>query len=331
MKPNFANAYSDCGLLYEETNFPEKALNYYDTAHALDPNNLIVLQNLTYLNEKLGNLNDAIKLNYKILKHKDSDDFRVHLDLAKCHKKIGNLNDALNHCGVALRLIMTDTEIIDVSQFLGSILLAMNKKEEALLFFNKAIELNPQCVKAYTNIGSIYQDCDNFIEAIHSYNIALDIIPNFPDAYCNLVQCLQHICDWSDYDERISKLKEIVIKQLNDDQVPSILPRYWLLYNFSLDTLKKIASKYAEQIIEKANLIKKGNKGCLNEKYIYNGLIRVGYVSSDFGKRSIAQLMLSISNFHNKNRIEVFCYSLSPKDDSSSWYVYNCLIKYVTS
>lgn len=325
LKPNYAYAYADCGIICEEKNLPEKALDYYEAAHALDPNNLNVLINLASLKEKQGKFEDVIELNFKILEHEDSDDFKVHLDIAKFQKKIGHFINALSNCGLAMKYVLTNSELMDVCLMLGGLLLDMKKKEDALKFFTKVIELNPQCAQAHTNIGSIYKDCDNFIEAIHAYNNALNIIPNFPDAYCNLVQCFQHICDWSDYDDRILKLKEIVAKQISNDQVPSILPHHSLLYHFSPEILKIIASKYAEQCINKANLVGKGSLDYDNQTFLSNGRIRVGYVSSDFGDHPITQLMQSIPNFHDRNKIEVFCYSLSPNDGSLSWYVYNFL------
>lgn len=52
MKPNFANAYSDCGLICEQKNLLKKALDYYGVA--LKPNNLTILQSLARLKEKQG-------------------------------------------------------------------------------------------------------------------------------------------------------------------------------------------------------------------------------------------------------------------------------------
>ena len=38
--------------------------------------------------------------------------------------------------------------------------------------------------------------------------------------------------------------------------------------------------------------------------------LRVGYVSSDFGNHPTSHLMQSIPGFHDRSRVEIFCYSL---------------------
>lgn len=53
MKPTFTDAYSICGLILEIENFPEKALDYYKTAYALNRNNSIILENLERIKKKL--------------------------------------------------------------------------------------------------------------------------------------------------------------------------------------------------------------------------------------------------------------------------------------
>ncbi|CAG8657944.1 25177_t:CDS:2 [Cetraspora pellucida] len=45
--------------------------------------------------------------------------------------------------------------------------------------------------------------------------------------------------------------------------------------------------------------------------------LRVGYVSSDFKDHPLAHLMQSVFGMHDRNIIEVYCYSLSPNDGSS--------------
>ena len=48
-----------------------------------------------------------------------------------------------------------------------------------------------------------------------------------------------------------------------------------------------------------------------------NGRLRIGYISSDFGNHPTSHLMQSIPGFHDRSRVEIFCYSLSPDDGTS--------------
>lgn len=43
----------------------------------------------------------------------------------------------------------------------------------------------------------------------------------------------------------------------------------------------------------------------------------MGYVSSDFCNHPTSHLMQSIPGFHRRQRVEIFCYSLSADDNTS--------------
>ena len=45
-----------------------------------------------------------------------------------------------------------------------------------------------------------------------------------------------------------------------------------------------------------------------------SGRLRIGYVSSDFGNHPTSHLMQSIPGMHDREKVEIFCYSLSPDD-----------------
>jgi predicted O-linked N-acetylglucosamine transferase (SPINDLY family) len=46
-------------------------------------------------------------------------------------------------------------------------------------------------------------------------------------------------------------------------------------------------------------------------------IIKIGYVSSDFTNHPLAHLMQSVFKFHDRARFKVYCYSLSPSDNSA--------------
>lgn len=48
-----------------------------------------------------------------------------------------------------------------------------------------------------------------------------------------------------------------------------------------------------------------------------DGRLRIGYVSSDFCNHPTSHLMQSVPGFHRRNMVEIFCYSLSPDDNTS--------------
>ena len=61
----------------------------------------------------------------------------------------------------------------------------LGKKEEAILDYNKAIELNPSNDNAYSNRGNAKDDLGRKKEAILDYNKAIELNPNNDNAYSN--------------------------------------------------------------------------------------------------------------------------------------------------
>jgi tetratricopeptide (TPR) repeat protein len=102
----------------------------------------------------------------------------------------------------------------------------------------------------YTHI-TFFQDLENFPQAIQLYRKALKLKPDFPDAYCNLADCLQTVCDWSDYETRMKKLVSIVAEQLTKNCLPSVHPHSSMLYPLSHEFRKAIAARHATHCLEK--------------------------------------------------------------------------------
>jgi len=280
-----ANAYCDIAVIYEEYGILEKAIDYYKMA--------IQLQQPTHYNACLNLANILYRLNI-------------------------NLNDALTHYEKALEY---DNTSVDIYINMGNIYKILNKSKDALRCFYMAIQNDPHCIEAYIYIGSIQKDSDNFIEAIRAYEFILKLKPDLPDVYCNLVQCLQKICDWSDYDARMKKLQEIVNKQLNDDDILSLLPHDAFMLPLSIEVQTKIAFKYAKHCVEKLkNSIEEPQQFVHPTSLISsNGNLRIGFVSTNFSKHPITTIMESLSNIIYDYQVDVICYSISSNDNIPSW------------
>ncbi|XP_025206791.1 UDP-N-acetylglucosamine--peptide N-acetylglucosaminyltransferase 110 kDa subunit-like isoform X2 [Melanaphis sacchari] len=318
LKPNFAHAYCDSAIIYEKYDLYEKALKYYKMALQLQPDHLNALINMSLLKQKLGQFDDIVDIYKRILQIDESDAFDVHMNLANIlHKEIGNLNDALFHYEKALAY---DNTFVEIYVRMGIICTELNMSKKALSYLYTAIQLDSQCLEAFIKVGSIHKDSDNFIDAIRAYETVLKLKPDFPEVYCNLVQCLQKVCDWSDYDSHMAKLKEIVNQELEDDQVLSLLPHDSLLLPLSFEVQKKIATKYAQHCVEK---LKKSIEE--PQQFIYPtsikftaGNLRIGFVSTNFNKYPITTIMEFLSRL-NDDQIFVICYSISANDNIPSW------------
>lgn len=92
-------------------------------------------------------------------------------------------------------------EAVEVNFNLGLSLLAQNKMNEALLFFEKTTDINPTYANAYFQIGNIHKTANQFNKAISSYEKCLLLNPNHHEA----LNCLGVVlCRQNKQDQAIS-------------------------------------------------------------------------------------------------------------------------------
>jgi tetratricopeptide (TPR) repeat protein len=79
----------------------------------------------------------------------------------------------------------------DACNNLGHLLEALNRPEEAVGYYSKAIQIRPDFPEALLNLGNALQALHRYEEAIARYTSALRIKPNFPEALLNIGNALQ--------------------------------------------------------------------------------------------------------------------------------------------
>ena len=67
----------------------------------------------------------------------------------------------------------------------GNAYLRIDKVDEAIGDFSRAIELKPDFTEAYNNRGNAYVDKGDFIEAVDDFTISIGLQPDFAEAYRN--------------------------------------------------------------------------------------------------------------------------------------------------
>ncbi|CAD7078543.1 unnamed protein product [Hermetia illucens] len=87
-----------------------------------------------------------------------------------------------------------------------------------------------------------------------------------------------------------------------------------MLYPLTHEYRKAIAARHANLCLEKVHVLHKPPFKFCRE---FTGRLRIGYVSSDFGNHPTSHLMQSVPGLHDRSRVEIFCYALSPDDGTT--------------
>ncbi|XP_026678435.1 UDP-N-acetylglucosamine--peptide N-acetylglucosaminyltransferase 110 kDa subunit [Diaphorina citri] len=312
LQPNFPDAYCNLANALKEKGQVSEAEECYNTALRLCPTHADSLNNLANIKREQGYIEEATRLYLKALEV-FPEFAAAHSNLASVLQQQGKLTDALLHYKEAIRI---QPSFADAYSNMGNTLKEMQDIQGALQCYSRAIQINPGFADAHSNLASIHKDSGNIPEAIQSYRTALKLKPDFPDAYCNLAHCLQIVCDWTDYEARMKKLVSIVAEQLDKNRLPSVHPHHSMLYPLTHEYRKAIAARHANLCLEKINVLHKPPYKYTRELAPGNR-IRIGYVSSDFGNHPTSHLMQSVPGMHNKSRVEIFCYALSPDDGTT--------------
>nr|CAD7575087.1 unnamed protein product [Timema californicum] len=310
LQPNFPDAYCNLANALKEKGQVVEAEECYNTALRLCPSHADSLNNLANIKREQGYIEEATRLYLKALEV-FPEFAAAHSNLASVLQQQGKLNEALMHYKEAIRIQPT---FADAYSNMGNTLKEMQDIQGALQCYTRAIQINPAFADAHSNLASIHKDSGNIPEAIQSYRTALKLKPDFPDAYCNLAHCLQIVCDWTDYEARMKKLVSIVAEQLDKNRLPSVHPHHSMLYPLSHEFRKAIAARHANLCLEKIHVL---HKPPYKHSKEMNGRLRIGYVSSDFGNHPTSHLMQSIPGLHDRTKVEVYCYALSPDDGTT--------------
>ena len=181
------------------------------------------------------------------------------------------------------------------------------KVEEDLLNFKKAINLyekglkiDPNSYKALSNLGRLYQKNHNYPSAIKVFKKAIYLRPDLSHLKLSLLSCKAFSCDWSE-----PKYDNDLLNKINDlDR--EVCP--YALFPFQDNPKKDLirARNFFETKYKKVS-----EKICFKPK----NKIRIGYFSADFRKHAVMYLIKGLFKLHNKEKFEIYVYSLSSQED----------------
>jgi len=184
--------------------------------------------------------------------------------------------------------------------------------QEAISHFQQALSLEPDFVNAHVNLSAIYYEQMSYSNAIASCERALSIAPDDIKALYNLGLSLVPI---GKVEQAVEAMKRVLL--LNPD-LHKVRSTYLFILHYIADiTSERLYEAHMEWAALHAELISP-------EKQLTSTIakrerpMRVGYVSPDLRRHSVAYFMTSILEGHDRSVIESYCYSDTiNKDDMS--------------
>lgn len=191
----------------------------------------------------------------------------------------------------------------------GQILMQLRRPADAVDAFDRAIALQPDLPSAHIARGTALQQLFRYEESIESFRRALQVGPDAPDAYLNLAN-LQ--LDLSRADQAVETLREGARRFPEN-------PLIWTSLSNSINypSGTSAAEVFAAHqrygaIIEKGWRDRTGNFSSQPEP---DRVIRIGYLSPDMRRHSVAYFLHSILKAHDPSQVHITCYSTTSNPD----------------
>jgi protein O-GlcNAc transferase len=283
-----------------------EAVELYEQALSYKPDVPEALSNLGLALRDLGRADAAVARYEQALALKPNVP-EVLSNLGLALKDLGNLDEAISRYRQALALRPSYPEALSN---LGNALNEQKQTNEAIACFHQALRLRPQYPEALLNLGKALRNGGKLYRAAECYEQALALRPNFAEAHYNFATALT---EQGRQDEAIAHYRHALALAPKD-----LVARSNLLF----------VLHYAERLADSSTLVEArlfaDQVEAATPRPVFTNLpnprrrLRVGYVSADFCTHPVGIFLEGILKAHNRDDVEIFCYSNSMISDDTT-------------
>jgi protein O-GlcNAc transferase len=289
--------------------------------------------------QDLGRNEEAVK-SYQRAIEINPDFPGTYYNIGSILKEKGDDDEALTYFQKALEL---DSACADIYNLIGVIYQSKGRPDEAIAYYQKALDADPKFAMAYYNLGNVLFSTGSYDEAVNCYQKALQLHPDYARAFCSLGLALQEMGNFDDataYYQKALQLDPTLAEASNnlgrvfqargrldaaeiyyrraielrpDDPVPYHNLVFLMLYDSRYDA-GAIHSEHKEFARRFEGPLLPGLEAYANDKSVGRRL-KIGYISPDFRRHSVAYFIEPVLAAHNREHFEVFCYSSVCRED----------------
>jgi protein O-GlcNAc transferase len=278
----------------------DEAITYYEKAIQLNPTYAGTYNDLGNLFHDKRNIDEAIACYQKAL-NLNPNFTAAHYNLGDSFQDKGQLDEAIKCYQRAIEL---DPRFAYAYNNLAIALKDKGQIDEAIICYKKAIALNPNLVNAIYGLANALQDKGQLDEAIEYYQKALQHDSNHIRAYTNLGHVFQSRGQLDKAETYYRRAMEIKPDDLIPHQALLMLMNY--NPNHNAQAIFSEHLRFAKQHAQLLRSATQHSNDCSPARRL-----RIGYVSPDFRKHSVAYFVEPVIASHNREHFEVFCYSNS--------------------
>ncbi|MEW6585450.1 MAG: tetratricopeptide repeat protein [Nitrospirota bacterium] len=306
LDPAFSTAYYNLGNSLKDGGNTNEAITCYQKALQLDPTLVYAYNNLGIVYKQKGDIDEAIK-HFKKALNINPLLANTHYNLGLSVLQKGDIDEAMDCYRKALQI---NPQYAEVYRDLGIALQMKGDYDAAIACYRKTLELNPNQPNVLNDMGLSLQEKGQIEEAMCCYKKAIEINHSLADAYVNLGNVLKDLGGLQQARDHYRRALEI----RPDHTVACGNMLFAMNYDLSYDAqtiftehlafAKKFAEPVSPELLHYANA-RNPERG-----------LRIGYVSPDFKRHSVAYFIEPVLSAHNHEKHEIFCYSdvLFPDD-----------------
>ena len=230
--------------------------------------------------------------------------------------QLGDRRAAIDAWRAALKL---DPNMATAHASLGLALRALGHREEAIAALERAVELQPNVPEHRFNLALSYMHRRRYREASEALLAAEPMMRDTRRARVHRARACQSMCDWDGLDALMPELLAEV-EEARAGHTCYLTPFATLSLPLDQAARSIVARNHAAETEALALKFRPSGPFAHERKPQKQAgeRLRIGYISSDYCDHAIGHLVAGIFGAHDRDRFELFGYSIGP-DDGSPW------------
>ena len=250
-------------------------------------------------------INNPAKAGYFLRKafHLNQNSFEVNHDLGVYFGLLNEFNSSFKHFSIAKKINGGSSELLYNMACLYD---KTNNYIESIKLYKESLKINNNNVRALLNLGIAYQELKIYQLAIECFDKAIAISQNYENYLIGMKMHVKMlICDWSDFDNLSSKIKNEIIacKRV-------VTPFAFQAFSNNELELKKCAEIYGGDLFPPLYSYSNSSKPKKSKK------LKIGYVCGEFRDHATTQLIIELLELQDRNKIEVYGFDTGYSDNS---------------